>query len=485
MNNQKRSYEDVRPPVGYNKRVSLDLCTGRCRSRFIPTSGLKIGDVITFPSDESELHIFERVGQNPGLYSRVILVEKNWDYYYFPIAMLYNDTRDKNGILVPKMFRDLLYGLESDADIIRTLLGHSVKCIEGAEYWRSGDVISEKNPVVFHHIIDFVLLDPPLMKDNLWYEQDTCPLRVVSEDYIHLSNMINAFVYEGFDSMRDYLKTHHGVPENAQIGFFFENGFKLDEDGLINTPIAVKDENEKFTILRDVRFGLSPLSLLERKLGSKYNETVVGLPGIRTISSLKKLIERDRVILEISKITFTEPFFRFHPVRVYGYVIKDDIGDLSFPNGDGMPSLEMASVPTHIMDRAYHLVGVNYRAPYSLTKDQSCILVAHVKNEYDVNAVEVCRWFPSLISSFTVKKKDGVLQGDNEGIDGGIYEWGFVSRQENSDLHDYMVSSGSWILFGQTDNLGMIRILGGIEQFVDGALRGYAFPQSILELVEL
>lgn len=480
MNIQKRSYEDVRPPVGYNKRVSLDLCTGRCRSRFIPTSGLKIGDVITFPSDESELHIFERVGQNPGLYSRVILVEKNWDYYYFPIAMLYNDTRDKNGILVPKMFRDLLYGLESDADIIRTLLGHSVKCIEGAEYWRSGDVISEKNPVVFHHIIDFVLLDPPLMKDNLWYEQDTCPLKVVSEDYIHLSNMINAFVYEGFDSMRDYLKTHHGVPENAQIGFFFENGFKLDEDGLINTPIAVKDENEKFTILRDVRFGLSPLSLLERKLGSKYNETVVGLPGIRTISALKKLIERDRVILEMSKITFTEPFFRFRPIRVCGDVIKDDIGDLSFPDGECMPFLRMASVPAHIKDRAYTLVGVNYRAPYSLTRGQHCILVAQVENEYDGKAVEVCRWFPSKISSFTV---NGVLQWEKEVIGEGIYEWGFVSRQENSDLHDYMASSGSWILFGQTDNLGRIRILGGIEQFVEGALRGYAIPQSILKLV--
>ena len=209
MNIKKRSYEDARLPFGYKNQVSLDSCTGRCRLRFIPTSGLEIGDVIKFPADESDLRIFERVGQNPGFASRVILVEKNWEFYYFPIALLYNGTRDKNNMLVPKMFRDLISGLESDADIIRALLGHSVKCIEGAEYWRSGDVISEKNPVVFHHIIDFVLLDPPLMKENLWYEQDTCPLRSVSEDYIHLSNMINAFVYVGFDSMSNYLKDHH------------------------------------------------------------------------------------------------------------------------------------------------------------------------------------------------------------------------------------------------------------------------------------
>lgn len=474
-------------PTGYDKEVRLDSCTGR--SRLLSLVGLKVGDEITFPSDESEIIIFERVGHlNPDSISRVILVDKNGELSYFPIASLYNGTRDKDNNLVPKMFRNLISGLESDADIIRALLGHSIVCVEGAEYGRYGFDLAKgeynKDKVVFNHIIDFVLLDPPLAEENPWYEQDSCPIITASEEYVRLSNMIDDFVHIGFDSMRNYLRTHHGVPEEAPIGFFFENGFKLDEDGLILTPIAVKDEDGKYTILRDVRFSVSPLSFLERKLDSEPFKTLVGLKGIRTISSFKKLLERDPVILEMSKITYCDSLFRYYPVRVTDSIIRDDIGDLSFPDGECMPFLRMASVPAHIKDRAYTLVGVNYKAPYSSTKGQPCILIAQNNNPHDSQAIEVCRWFPSKISSFTVKNKDGVLQWDTEGIDGGIYGWGFVSRQENSDLHDYMVSSGSWILFGQTDNLGRIRILGGIEQFVEGALRGYAIPQSILKLVE-
>lgn len=152
--------------------------------------------------------------------------------------------------------------------------------------------------------------------------------------------------------------------------------------------------------------------------------------------------------------------------------ILDDIG-LPFYNFNDIDSLSLIDVPSTLRSRSYSLVRKQYYAPYTTDKKCHCVLFAQQDNEYDTNAIKVLRWFP-------VKKGIEVDQLLGIKEDGGdlFFEMGYISREENADLHDFMMNSNSRILFGiSVDN--KISITGGVKQFMDNEFK---YPRCLYNI---
>lgn len=121
--------------------------------------------------------------------------------------------------------------------------------------------------------------------------------------------------------------------------------------------------------------------------------------------------------------------------------------------------LNICDIPRKFLDTQYTLVGTQYYAPY--TRSQAyCVLFAELDNEYDKNAIKIFRWFPKVkntqqlveTTSFTSRVSDI------------FFEMGHISRNENSDLHSFMVDNNSRLLFG-VKHENRISILGGVKMF--------------------
>lgn len=150
----------------------------------------------------------------------------------------------------------------------------------------------------------------------------------------------------------------------------------------------------------------------------------------------------------------------------------DDVG-LPYTNFNDIDSLSLIDIPNTLRSRSYSLVGKQYYAPYTTDQKSHCVLFAQQDNEYDNNAIKVLRWFP-------VKK--GVEVDQLLGIeeDGGdlFFEMGYISREENADLHDFMMNSNSRILFGIAVD-SQISITGGVKQFMDNEFK---YPRCLYNI---
>lgn len=465
-NSRPPSYEESHP-IGNNvpKRETLDSFSGRSK-HCLTASRIKPGDLFTFPEDESDVMVFT-CGS-----TRLVVVKKAGEDCYFPIAFLYSEIRDKDDCIVKKEFSKRIAALHSDAEIIRALLGHSIMCITGATY-KKNSFNSETGKydctvTTAGQILDFVLLDPPL-NNGIWYETDKARPGRVSETYVKMSNQLDKLMTGGESSMRTYLENHHGLSSKDKICLSFENGYKLDDEGKLPTTIAIKNSTGEYTILRDVQLTIYPMLLLEKITEAGI---YVGIFGIRRITTLKQLLDGMKVVIEVLKLPIPGNNYRFIPERLADDKIADDVGKLAYFNFDDSIHLKRQKIPKELIDREYTLVGVNYRAPHSITCNQNCILFAVDDNPYDSNAIEVRRWFPVTTDKVNSNVRDG------------IYEWGFISRKENSELHRYMMEHSCRILFGKTNKFGKIVILGGIEKFVKGSLRGYAIPVNIVQFID-
>lgn len=451
------TYEERHPIGGMVPQLaSLDSFERRSRIYRGVFYGYKTGDLITFPP-------YVRVATIRSY--RFIIVNKNGEDQYFPIACLYDQWRQNGTIITTSIAKDI-EKYESDSEIIRALLGHTIKCIHGSEAW----TIENDHPAVG----DFELLDPPLTDiDDIWYSTDSSYLPRASEEYVKLQKQLwNCGINE-------YLTSHYGIEDSAHLYLLMDKGFNIDDNGLIVAPVLMKDANDCYTVIREATIGISPLSMLERLLDSKYNCATTGIRKIRTIETLKKLLDSDKIIIELTQIPFATPYFRCHPLRLSTISIADDIGKLAFPSRNEVSIIKKSYLPDILAKRKYTLVGTSYHVPYTQTKSLSCILIARDDNPHDSNAIEVRRWFPRKLSKFSLL---GRPQKTNPVIYDGVYELGFISRQENKDLHEFMMKNDCRLLFGETDTNGALTILGGIEQFSAGSLNGFAIPFSLLNL---
>lgn len=152
--------------------------------------------------------------------------------------------------------------------------------------------------------------------------------------------------------------------------------------------------------------------------------------------------------------------------------ILDDVG-LPYFNFSDVDFLSLIDIPNYVYSQSYTLVGKQYYAPYMTDKECHCVLFAQKDNEYDTNAIKVLRWFP-------VKKGievDQILGIQDYGGD-FFFEMGYISREENSDLHDFMMRWNSRILFGKAVG-NKISITGGVKQFMNNEFK---YPRCLYNI---
>ena len=73
--------------------------------------------------------------------------------------------------------------------------------------------------------------------------------------------------------------------------------------------------------------------------------------------------------------------------------LVDDIGK-PFVAFNDIESLKVCDIPEQLTNNKYTLVGKQYYAPYSKSKEIYCALFAQTDNEYDENAIKILRWLP-------------------------------------------------------------------------------------------
>lgn len=201
----------------------------------------------------------------------------------------------------------------------------------------------------------------------------------------------------------------------------------------------------------------------------------------------------------------------------------DDIGK-PFVAFDDVESLKVCDIPEQLTNNKYTLVGKQYYAPYSKSKEIYCALFAQTNNEYDENAIKVLRWFPKsrteavnerteiekakeelqrrernrfkmteimLEMTGSIDQNDVSLQNlrakiqelkeviANENSQGDMFfDLGYIARTDNSELHNFMIENSSRLLFGKIEN-DKISLLGGIKIFFDN---DFNFPASLIKI---
>ena len=153
------------------------------------------------------------------------------------------------------------------------------------------------------------------------------------------------------------------------------------------------------------------------------------------------------------------------------YPIKDEVG-YPFTSLEKIEELCLIDVPQRFSSVQYTLVGKQYYAPYSTDKESYCVLYAEKDNEQDCNAIKVLRWFPV--------SRQCVLDATFEDVNWGdiFYELGYISRHENAELHSFMLSNKSPLLFAK--KLGdKISIIGGAKIFFSN---DFSYPACLLKI---
>lgn len=145
---------------------------------------------------------------------------------------------------------------------------------------------------------------------------------------------------------------------------------------------------------------------------------------------------------------------------------KDDVG-MPFCLFKDIDELWLKDIPATLLKREYTAVGINYYAPYSTNEESYCVLFAQLDNPYDDHAIKLLRWFPQDRNSCF--PQDKCFWGDV------FYEMGYISRNENTELHQFMTDNKSRILFGKKTG-NKIVLLGGVKIFLGGS---FNYPKCL------
>lgn len=156
----------------------------------------------------------------------------------------------------------------------------------------------------------------------------------------------------------------------------------------------------------------------------------------------------------------------------FGRTFRDDLGKLkySFPE---ITELRLVDIPEKFSSVKFTLVGKQFYAPFTTKEDAYCVLYAEVNNEYDSNAIKVLRWIPNKKGG----ECDQLMGFEKEGGD-VFFELGHISRQENSELHEFMISHGARLLFG-TMKENEISLLGSVKIFQTNDLK---YPRCLYKI---
>lgn len=145
--------------------------------------------------------------------------------------------------------------------------------------------------------------------------------------------------------------------------------------------------------------------------------------------------------------------------------IIDDIGEV-WIKGKSIEALSINPIPSELLIK-YNLVGVFYQAKYTNVQELDCVLFAEIDNAHDSCAIKVLRWFPEVRNGNQPSKKEHLF-----------FHLGYISRAQNTELHDYMVKNNSRILFAKCHN-SRISIKGGVRYLEEEKLY---YPLCLIDI---
>ena len=219
-------------------------------------------------------------------------------------------------------------------------------------------------------------------------------------------------------------------------------------------------------IHRSLKFNMSPISLFYSSIGY---ETGLRKKELGVFCSCRDLLIeqlskiKDRLILKFypkDKITFE---------LVDDMEIADDFGEAvtEFPENY---QLARKKLPDQLLSARYSIAGANHYSTLPVKDGTLCVLVAETDNLYDDHAIRILRWVPVLKSEV-----------GNTYVH-PLYKMAFISRSDNHDLHEGMIKTGNFLLFGKVVD-GRISILGNKKALDSEPLCDYALPFSLFNLL--
>lgn len=240
-------------------------------------------------------------------------------------------------------------------------------------------------------------------------------------------------------------------PQNALKGYFIFGG----KHGVVHRFLSITIEYPFFFPVFD------------------YGQNVELCKGIKYHDIEKMVAAKDPVVFLYRPISgFSDKNPVFFSIKAYynieNKVIapKDDVG-MPFCTFTDIPELGLVDIPATLLAQEYTVVGLKHYAPYSTEEESYCVLFAQLDNPYDSHAIKLLRWFPQNRNFDT--SQDKYFWGDV------FYEMGYISRNENTELYQFMTSNKSRILFGKKKGNKVI-LMGGVKIFQNLEFR---FPKCL------
>lgn len=148
---------------------------------------------------------------------------------------------------------------------------------------------------------------------------------------------------------------------------------------------------------------------------------------------------------------------------------KDDVG-MPFCSFKDIDELCLKDIPNSLLKCEYTVVGTSYYAPYTTDEESYCVLFAQLDNPYDSHAIKLLRWFPQAKKFDTSQSK--YFWGDV------LYEMGYISRNENTELYQFMTECKARILFGKKIG-NKVTLIGSVKMFLSKKIN---YPKCLLNI---
>lgn len=271
-------------------------------------------------------------------------------------------------------------------------------------------------------------------------------------------------------TIQEYIKQNFNLDCNIS---FYTPCCQIKEDYIsLNVIIQTKKsevplQRGDYTILNSIKINLSVALFLFHQDETSRNRKC-GAHKIKNITSLFEILDNNEPILITPKWQDFENLqyctFIITPCAKSSFFrISDELGEL-INIYDYVDTIRCVDIP--FVGNTYNLVGVNYHAEKTAKNRIECILLAETNNQYDDNAIKILRWFPKLKNC------------DSKNLSDHFFDLGYISRNENSELHKFMIENDSRVLFGHIEN-SIITIDGGINMFLNSEI---SFPKPLLNI---
>ncbi len=244
--------------------------------------------------------------------------------------------------------------------------------------------------------------------------------------------------------------------------------------------ITVNEQSNKRVVftLRNIKIKISPLAFYRLAstdvidilpdsgyyANARYNANI-GLSNYKGSDYIDNLLKLHDLLNSLKPIILSyeirDNFCRLYEPDPdeFDDCITDELGEV-FVDYDGIGKIR--PITEKYIGNQYNLVGTKYYAEGTRKSLIYCVLYAETKNEFDENAIKVLRWFPKIKNKPTISEC--------------FYDLGYISRQENEELHQFMVDKHNKILFGHIEH-GIVTIDAGIKSLNK---TDYSFPTTLL-----